>query len=219
MKICDDYRNTKRSKILKYIVQKKENLECEVRDKHPRSSIYKNISNKKDIYFKKFAEIYNYKCAYCGISSEIKELILFEVDHFKCKASFSDEEGGVKEAGKLSNLVLACQPCNRKKREIVIDGMYKELLNTDNNEIKNIFYRDENYYIRISKEYVNDKFINSFYKKICFDADFRRLDYLLLEMNELIEYLNERKDINNKISSELKNCFIKLIKKRNNFLD
>ncbi|RGO01289.1 MULTISPECIES: HNH endonuclease [Megamonas] len=219
MKICDDYRSTKRSKILKHVFQKKENLECEIREKHPRSSLYKNISNKKDIYFKKFAEIYNYKCAYCGISSEIKGLISFEVDHFKCKSSFSDEEGGEREADKLSNLVLSCQPCNRKKREIVIDGQYKELLNIDNNKIKNIFYRDENYYIRISEKYVKNEFINSFYKKICFDADFRRLDYLLLEMNELIECLNEKKEINDTIGNELKNCFIKLIKKRNNFLE
>ena len=146
MKICDDYRSTKRSKILKHVFQKKENLECEIREKHPRSSLYKNISNKKDIYFKKFAEIYNYKCAYCGISSEIKGLISFEVDHFKCKSSFSDEEGGEREADKLSNLVLSCQPCNRKKREIVIDGQYKELLNIDNNKL----------YFLQTKEYDNE---------------------------------------------------------------
>ena len=58
-------------------------------------------------------------------------------------------------------------------------------MNTDKGEIAKIFYRDDNYYIRIQDDYIEDKTINEFYDQLQLEHQTRRLDYLLINMQGL----------------------------------
>lgn len=177
--ITNDYRNTEYCPILENVGSKKKVLEDKIRKKHPRQQIIYNKVHVRDTEFnREFCNIYNCKCAYCGVSMKVLSNKLFEVDHIIAESTFDSKE----LAGKMDNLVLACYQCNRNKGEFPIKGDYIEKLNTDNGKIATVFYRDEDYYIRINEEYADDKIINDFYNKLQLIHQTRRLDYLLDNM-------------------------------------
>lgn len=63
-----DYRNTQYCKELIDVSNKKERLEAQIQEDFPRTRIiYNKVKKRGGIYNRKFAEIYNEKCAYCGI--------------------------------------------------------------------------------------------------------------------------------------------------------
>lgn len=206
---CDDYRNTKYCPKLEHVESKKEKLKSEISSKHPRVQNYYNVVKKNSDCFKRlFAKIYNYKCAYCGISLEIlTDLSDFEIDHFKCESSFDSQI----DAGILSNLVLACRPCNHSKHEYLIDGNYLKLLNPDLNNIAEVFARDERYNIVITSKYKDDKTIKGFYYKLRLDSEICRLDFLLMNINGLISKLNG-------CNSPLSSALLELYKVKDKFL-
>lgn len=205
----NDYRNTEYCPKLENVTSKKKTLEDKIKEKHPRQKIIYNKVHVKDTEFnEEFCRIYNRKCAYCGVSMNVIPNKLFEVDHFIAESSFSSEI----EAGKLSNLVLACYQCNRNKGEFLIEGEYIEKLNTDDGKIATVFYRDENYYIRISKDYVGDKTINDFYNKLQLVHQTRRLDYLLDSMYGLYEKIKGTKQ-----GAKLAEGILLVQRKRNGF--
>ena len=80
------------------------------------------------------------------ISSE-----LFEVDHFICESSYS---GDSINAGKINNLVLSCKKCNGAKKDFIWSEAYSPRFNVDDESITELFYRDEDYSIRIEREYI-----------------------------------------------------------------
>lgn len=212
---CDDYRNTKYCPKLEHIESKKEILKSEISSKHPRVQNFYNVINKNSDCFKRlFAEIYNYKCAYCGVSLDIlTDLSDFEIDHFKCESSFDSKI----DAGILSNLVLACHSCNHSKHEYLIDDNYLKLLNPDLNNIAEVFARDERYNIVITSKYKDDKTINEFYYKLKLDSEICRLDFLLMNINGLISKLNGCHSLLNSALLELykvKDKFFKLKKSK-----
>ena len=59
------------------------------------------------------------------------------------------------------------------------------MLHPDNERIKNVFIRDENYHIETSDEYEDDAFVSSFYKQLGLDDEKRRLDYLFMSKIDL----------------------------------
>lgn len=180
----DDYRNTEYCPALDNVEKKKNILECCIRARHPRANMYSKV---RSTSFKKdFCCIYNYKCAYCGVSVDILPMDNFEVDHFVAESLFCDS----KEAGKLENLVLACRQCNRNKSNFPIEGEYTNVLNTDDGSIANVFFRDEKYYIRVRKEYVKNKVIERFYNQLKLNYQTRRLDYLLMNIQGLLKRLD-----------------------------
>ena len=180
--ITNDYRNTEYCPALENVENKKKALEEKIKLAHPRQKImYNKIHNRSSIFNKEFCSIYNYKCAYCGVSMDILPVTLFEVDHFVAESLFDDKE----KAGKVKNLVLSCYQCNRNKKEFEIEGEYIEKLNTDDGKIANIFYRDDQYYIRINGDYIEDETINNFYNQLQLVHQTRRLDYLLINMQGL----------------------------------
>lgn len=186
--ITNDYRNTEYCPELINITSKKEKLEEKIKKEHPKQKIIYNRVHVRDTVFnEEFCDIYNCKCAYCGVSMKVLSSKLFEVDHFIAESLFDSKI----EAGKMSNLVLACYQCNRNKGEFPIEGDYIKKLNTDNGEIAKVFYRDENYYIRINKDYSGDKTINDFYDRLQLVHQTRRLDYLLNNMYGLYEKIKE----------------------------
>lgn len=206
-----DYRNTEYCPKLNKVEEQKQILEKEIESESPRTKIFYNKVNDRDnIYHKKFAQIYNHKCAYCGALSGLLPVESFEVDHFLNEASFPDTTIGRAEAGRMINLVWSCISCNRGKRGITIKPPYVDLLNVDNGNIAEIFTRDKDYYIRICDTYQDEKFIQQFYESLHLGYEARRLDYLGLQLEG--KYQAE-KDENRK--SKLGETLSILMKKRN----
>lgn len=183
----EDYRNTTYCKKLEKVTEKKEELKKKIRNQnHPRTENFYKIV--RDEFKHEYLEIYNYKCAYCGVSlAVLLDSDLFEIDHYENEASFKTK----KEAGKLENLVLACRNCNRNKSGFLIKKDYLEKLQPDNDKIKKIFYRTDNYGIKISPEYEKDEEILKFYNQLKLDFEFRKLDFLLLNLEGLYDSLEE----------------------------
>ena len=205
--MTNDYRNTKYCPVLENVKIKKQELEMSIKTQHPRQkNMYNKVHDRNNLFNKKFIEIYNSKCAYCGVSIEIISKKLFEVDHFVAESLYSDKI----EAGKLKNLILACYQCNRNKQDFVIENKYIAQLCPDNGAIANIFYRNEKYYICIKNEFKKDDVINEFYEKLQLDHQSRRLDYLLMNMIGL-----HKKIEGTTAGGKLAEAILLLYKKRN----
>ncbi len=178
-----DYRNTEFCPVLDKVEEKKRVLENEIKSESARTKIvYNKVNNRDSVYHKKFARIYNNKCAYCGALWGLLPVESFEADHFLNEASFPDTTEGRAEAGRMNNLVWSCISCNRGKRGITINSPYDVLLNVDNGNIARVFRRDTDYYIRICDTYQDDKFIQQFYESLHLGYETRRLDYLGLQL-------------------------------------
>lgn len=212
MSVNRDYRNTDMCPSFFEVDIKKKELERRIREKHKKVKIiYYRVNVKKDEYFRNFAEIYNYKCAYCGAVLKFTDIRLFEIDHFICESAFQDNTDGRSEAGKIENLVFSCYSCNRGKGNLHIKDGYLTQLNPDDNSIANIFDRDEAYYIEINDAYSKDVFIQLFYDKLLLGSEARRLDYLLLEMENL---KNRLKNSNKELADKLEQCMFTLLQKK-----
>lgn len=206
-----DYRNTEYCPILNKVEEQKQVLEKEIKSEFPRTKIvYNKVNNRDSVYHKKFAQIYNNKCAYCGALWGLLPVESFEVDHFLNEASFPDTTEGRVEAGRMINLVWSCISCNSGKREITIKPPYDDLLNVDNGNIAMVFRRDREFYIRICNTYQNDKFIQQFYKSLHLGYETRRLDYLGLQLEG--KYQAEKDE---KRKNKLGECLSILMKERN----
>ena len=79
-------------------------------------------------------------------------------------------------------MVLSCRKCNLAKRDFKWSEEYSSMFNVDDGSIAKLFYRDEDYYIKIEKEYITDSVICSFYNKLKLNEEIRRLDFLLMNM-------------------------------------
>ena len=119
------------------------------------------------------------------------------------------------EAGKVSNLMLACYSCNRGKTDLIIDEDHLKTLNPDDGSIAQVFDRSEDYYIRIRPDYAEDPLIVDFYQKLLLGSEFRRLDYLLLEIKN---FISTQRTSNPTVAAKLEQCFGALILKRNKTL-
>lgn len=207
--ITNDYRNTEYCPILENVENKKKVLNEKIRIAHPKQRImYNKVHDRKTIFNKEFLNIYNCKCAYCGVSMDILPVTLFEVDHFIAESLFDDK----KKAGEVENLVLACYQCNRNKKNFKISGEYIDKLNTDDGKIADVFFRDDKYYIRIKDKYIEDKTINDFYNQLQLVNQTRRLDYLLINMQGLYKKLEGTIQ-----GRKLAEAILTIQKKRNKF--
>lgn len=203
-----DYRNTIYEVYKKNIINEKEALEDRIKREHPNVRIiYNQINKKNSEYNKQFRNIYNNKCAYCGVTTDVISSELFEVDHFICESSFN---GDSINAGKIKNLVLSCKKCNRAKKDFIWSEAYSQILNVDDDSITELFYRDEDYSIRIEQEFITDNIICSFHRKLKLDEEIRRLDYLLMSMYGFYNKYSDDKNI-----EKISKCIILLQKKRN----
>jgi hypothetical protein len=206
-----DYRNTEYCSVLDKVEEQKQALEKEIKEEFPRTKItYNKVKSRGGAYHKKFAKIYNNKCAYCGALWGLLPVESFEVDHFINEAFFPDTTEGRAEAGRMMNLVWSCISCNRGKRGITIKPPYDDLLNADNGNIAMVFRRDEKYYIRISDTYQDDEFIKQFYENMHLGYETRRLDYLGLQLEG--KYQAEKDE---KRKQKLGECLSRLLKNRN----
>ena len=209
----DDYRKTKYCLSFENISLNKNKFLQELKLEFPKiEDIYSKISKNDELYKIKFMKIYNCRCSYCGVSLDILNKRMFEIDHYIPKKA--DKFKNNNNANKIENLVLACQFCNRKKSDFLISDSEYSLLYPDNEEIKKIFYRDEKYYIKIENEYSQNETIKKFYEQLEMDGEVRRLDFLLISLlNFKKKYRNKLENLH--ILNELSDIIEKLKKKRN----
>lgn len=137
--MCEDYRLTRYCDDYHDINERKQKLEALIRQECPQTRIiYNKIRNRDLRYIGEFMQIYNFRCAYCGVSNHVlMNVHLFEVDHFICESSFSGSSRGV-ESGRISNLVLSCKCCNRDKSNFTWPTEYNQLLHPDEGMLKHV---------------------------------------------------------------------------------
>ena len=202
-----DYRCTKYCNTFDGILKKRAEYKDKFVKEHPSSTHHYNTISKKDGSEKKdFVALFGEKCVYCGTSLSIISLDLFEIDHFIPKAHFPEDK--YIEADCIDNLVPSCQACNRNKSDFLF-GNDNNIINVESG-INQIFYRDENFYIKIAETYKNDPKICDFYSKMKFDSELRRIDYLLMSL----EGLSKK---SSKFRMELTAIFNSLLQKRNRY--
>lgn len=208
--MIDDYRNTIYCPKYSEISDKKKKLVEKIRKCHPRARdmhavIYPNNGDYKNY----FMDIYNYKCAYCGVSSEVITRTDFEIDHYIYEKSKKFKTKA--DAGYIENLVLACHDCNHNKSSFEFpDEKYNDFY-PDEEEITKTFIRDEDFYIKISEEKSDDSIINEFHEKLHLGSEIHRIDYLLMSMIGLQEKIVEKSEACSQLGQAIK----KLHTKRN----
>ena len=179
------------------------------RTQHPRAKdIHAYVSKNEGTYKKDFIKIYNGKCAYCGTSIKIIPKTMFEIDHFIPQSA--DCFVNKAAAGDISNIVLSCQTCNHNKSDFLIEPEIRSLLHPDHDGIRNAFFRDELYYIRVVDGQPSE--VTDFYSQLELDRQICRLDYLLLNMKGLYAKIADRPEIHNLLGEAIS----LLSEKRNN---
>lgn len=177
----NDYRRTKYCPELVNIQDKKKEVEKLIKDAHPRAQdLHTYISDNSDVFKLKFIQAYNGKCAYCGVSVDLLQKNIFEIDHFLYEKA--SKFATKKEAGYIENLVLACHDCNHNKGSFWIEDEQYDKLHPDGEEIKDSFIRDKQYYIRMNDKFKDNRNISEFYEKLNLGSELHRLDYLLMNI-------------------------------------
>ncbi|NJE63043.1 HNH endonuclease [Enterococcus durans] len=203
---CDyeriDYSNLKSKKLAICSL-----IDERVKSKGKRGSHYKKISKKNGNYYTDFGEIYELKCAYCGINTAINPTNMFEIDHFINGKQIKTPDG--KTVNHIGNLVFSCRKCNQAKGDFHVNGAYS-ILHPDNGILPSIFERDDHYAIKINSKYADNKTVRGFYEKLGFPDRFRKLDYLLLNLY----YLKDNK-YDEKIQNVILKVYTHLLELRN----
>ena len=99
---------------------------------------------------------------------------------------------------------------NRAKKDFIWSEAYSPRFNVDDESITELFYRNEEYSIRIEQKYITDNIICSFYRKLKLDEEIRRLDFLLMNMYGFYNKYFDDKNI-----EKILKCIMFLQKKRN----
>mgnify|MGYP003077381369 CR=1 FL=1 len=169
-------------------------LEKLVEIEHPNAKdMHRYISDNSQKFKLEFIKAYNGKCAYCGASIDLIKKNEFEIDHFLYEKApiFATK----KDAGYMGNLILSCHDCNHNKNSFWIEKEEMDTLNPDGEKIKNVFIRDDKYYIRINDEFKENTTIEGFYNKLCLGSELHRLDYLIMNIIGLQRYCEDNSDL------------------------
>ena len=187
-----DYRCTNYCKQFEELDSKKSSLENLILNTHPDA---KDMHNFVNLRFKKnFMTMYNDKCGYCGTSLDNINVALFEIDHFiphSCKSEFENKT----QAGFMGNLVLSCNDCNRAKSSYLINKKSRHLLHPDSPKTKEVYTRDNEYYIRVSNNYIGNADVVDFYNICKLNYQTRRIDYALSVLRGITAKNKDYKEI------------------------
>ena len=175
-----DFRNSKYcEKSFHNVKTRKDEFVQNLLKKHPKVEDHYRLIRECYKYKAEFAsKVYDNKCAYCGVSTEIDPLSSYQIDHIIAKSLTEDVN-----VNHINNLALSCAWCNSRKKNIDIRNAF--FLNPDSPLFKNVFVRDRGFYIQISDEYKHNATVENFYKKIQYTNQKRRLDYLLMTISDL----------------------------------
>lgn len=197
-----DYRKTKYCKPLDGIQERKAKVRQSVLADHPRAiDMHKYVSDNSEKYKLEFMEAYNYKCAYCGVSSHLIPKDSFEVDHYINQKS--DRFSSKKDAGDIKNLVLACHDCNQGKNDFPITEENEDDFNPDKENILSNFCRDDMFYIKPTEFGKNNPNVTCFYKRLHLGSEIHRIDYLVMSMIGLQEEFKANGIEYNKLSNAI----------------
>lgn len=189
--MVEDYRQTVYEPEFGDIPAKKVALVSEIKSEHPHQrDMHSLVSVNDSVWKQKFMQVYNGKCAYCGVSLNIAPQRYFEVDHFIYK-KHPRFKGSKANAGYIENLVLACNLCNRTKSAIDIPDDTHTFLHPDSAGITSTFVRDDDFYIKISNAMKDNTKAVELYQSLNLDAEVRRLDFLLMSMKGLRSNIGE----------------------------
>lgn len=204
-----DYRNTRYCPELDDLHAKKNEVADMVKKDYPKARDMHTYISKNDARYKmQFCEAYNFKCAYCGISFSLLPKEMFEIDHFIYEKS-SVFNGSKAAAGYIENLLLSCHSCNHKKSSFEFNDANQKCLNPDNTEIRNVFKRDDDYYIKVSKDFDDNQEVIDFYKQVKLGSELRRLDFLLMNMIGLLESIGKDSSIYGDLSRSIEKLRLK----------
>ncbi|GAA0135160.1 hypothetical protein YSY43_20000 [Paenibacillus sp. YSY-4.3] len=206
-----DYRNTSFNHIDFLLGEKKIKFMEDFKLEHPQvKNIYDTIKKRDNKFNAHFRSIYYNKCAYCGVNTQVIDSSRFEVDHvvpvsvLKLSLGYSE-----KFINSIDNLVSSCQMCNRGKSNFLCEEESLYLLHPDNNNLPQIFWRNDDYSIKINEKYNDNSIIIQFYDKLKFHNQLRRIDYLLMEMKDFCDkYEGEH------LVDEIQKLIIKIESKR-----
>lgn len=211
--MVEDYRKTAYDPEFGDIPSKKTALVNEIKSAHPYQRDMHNLVSVNDsVWKRKFMQVYNGKCSYCGVSLDIASQRYFEVDHFIYQ-KHPRFNGSKANAGYMENLVLACNLCNRSKSDIDIPDDTHAYLHPDKPGITGTFIRDDDFYIRISESKKGNPKAVELYQSLNLAAEIRRLDYLLMSMKGLRQKISE----NSPAHKYLADAIELLQRKRNEF--
>lgn len=186
-----DYRITAYDSGFGDIPSKKAALVNEIKNAHPhKRDMHDLVSVNDSVWKRKFMQVYDGKCAYCGVSLNIASQRYFEVDHFIYQ-KHPRFNGSKANAGYMENLVLACNLCNRSKSGIDVPDDTHAYLHPDKPGITETFIRDDDFYIRISESKKDNPKAVELYQALNLDAEIRRLDYLLMSMKGLRQKISK----------------------------
>jgi len=182
----NDYRNGFTSKIhcSEVIKKSKESF-----DKgRYRSNNYAYLIRKYKKINYNFRKVYDNKCQYCGITNSVISNEVFEADHHFPISKEKYYEGNI---NCLENMVLSCHRCNSRKSNFLTSHENKNRFHPDYSNLSEFFLRDKNFNIKIKIAYSQDTDVINFYKQMLFDSYKRQLDYLILNISEYIDCIND----------------------------
>ncbi len=171
-----------------------------------RKNHYDYIRNTDNEEYIKFAEdIYNNRCAYCGMKYE--NIRTYEIDHFKPHSKNEHLKHDI------NNLVYSCRNCNRSKSDI---ELHDELHPIGN--MTKYYYRDNVFKIHINKDEVKNKSelnssVDLLYNKVL-DKRYTQIVYALEEFENKKNELSMSINIEDKKKLEALNSVIDGLKSR-----
>lgn len=222
MRKIEDYRLTNGDYNSRFfdVQNKKKEYMIFFKENHPKTNnVYYYARNKREKENLKFREIYSYRCAYCGVNTKVIDSSKFEIDHFIPKSITNKKEGlpdyllVYTEEGlnSIGNLVCSCQVCNRWKVDFYCgEELNATLTHPDNNSLNQVFVRNENFEISISKKYQSNPDVMKLFSKLRLGDQLRRIDFFLMELHDFFENLEPSDPLYDKIATLL----IKIDKKR-----
>lgn len=196
----NDYRETKYCQDLSGIPERKSQFMEEFNKEHPRArDVHAYVSPNNSKYKTKFIDVYKGKCAYCGVSISLMPKEMFEIDHYLPKEMSRFKTKA--DAGYIENLILSCRTCNHNKSSFEISDELHNTLHPDYEEIKNAFYRDDLFYIRVSDG--QPSVAIQFYNQLQLGRETARIDYLLMCMRGFYERVANNPDIHDKVGQAI----------------
>lgn len=187
--------------------RKKDYFTTQFKTAHPRAKNHYNILSKKKEKQCFGEQVYNKKCAYCGVTADINDVNNYEIDHFKNES----HNKNLVSVNKIENLVYACHDCNKAKGDFDFPAEYEKILNPDSAMVSEVFCCDDNLNIRISDKYSDNQFIISYYNQMKFGNERRRLDRILVVLKMKIDKTGDP-------NGELSKIYIDILGKRNETL-
>lgn len=140
-----------------------------------RKDFYSFLKDEKHLFYRaQFANIFSYRCCYCGVSfKRILNSSDIQIDHIFSKSG--GEKDNSFNVNSLENLAPSCNVCNSRKSNIVLSKSFAKKISPYT--IASVFERAENLRIIISKPFIKDNEIKNFYDALHLGSEFYRLSY------------------------------------------